>query len=153
METKLTIELIPSTTWYDNVRSKVTKEEWDSIKRLVSKRANHVCEICGGKGWQHPTENHEIWEYIETKDKNIQKLKGLIALCPACHEVKHMGLAQKRGRLAQAIKHISKVNSWSEDDSITYAEAMFEIWATRSGKIWEVDISELEKIIEELKRT
>ena len=32
---KLTIELVPSTAWYSNVRSNVSKEEWDKIHDIL----------------------------------------------------------------------------------------------------------------------
>ena len=39
---------------------------------------------------------HEVWDYDDAR--RVQRLVRLIALCPACHEVKHLGLAAKRGR-------------------------------------------------------
>jgi hypothetical protein len=38
------------------------------------------------------------WHYDD--DRSIQRLERLAALCPARHEVKHAGLASKRGRLS-----------------------------------------------------
>jgi len=58
------------------------------------KKAENLCETCGGCGPQYPVECHEIWNYDDTR--LIQKLDGLIALCPDCHEVKHIGLAGAR---------------------------------------------------------
>lgn len=87
---KLSVELIPMTSWYSNVRSNVTSKQWDIIRKDTYKKANYKCEICGGKGMTHSVECHEIWDYDE-KTK-LQKLVRFIALCPNCHKVKHIGL-------------------------------------------------------------
>lgn len=40
------------------------------------------------------------------------RLRRLIALCPAWHEITHMGLAQIRGRAEDARTHLMVVNGW-----------------------------------------
>jgi len=81
---KLFVELIPKTCHYSNVRTTVTIAEWDKIRNLSYAAANHKCEVCGdtGKkqGYKHDVECHEIWDYDDVN--HIQKLVGLISLCP-----------------------------------------------------------------------
>ncbi len=139
---KLTIELVPSTAWYSNVRSNVTPQEWDVLRKDCYKKAGYKCEVCGGKGSKHPVECHEIWDYND--EGCIQTLKGLIALCPSCHEVKHIGLAQINGKFDQALEHLAKVNGITVDEAKLYVEASFEIWGKRSQKEWKLDITILE---------
>ena len=68
---KLTIELVPKTAWFSNLRSILARAAWDKLRKESYKNAAHKCEICGGYGKKHPVECHEIWEY---DDKNhIQK--------------------------------------------------------------------------------
>lgn len=137
----LTIELVPASSWFSNVRSAVSKKEWDYIRRIVYDRAWHICEICGGVGEQHPVECHEIWRY---DDKNlIQKLENMIALCPDCHRVKHYGLSKVTGTDARALKHFMKVNKISEEKALKYIKKAFIIWGERSSKKWKLDISVL----------
>ena len=107
-EPRLTVELVPQTCWYSNVRSEVSTGEWDKLKRVTFEQANYCCEVCSGRGLKHPVECHEIWDYND--ERHIQTLTGLIALCPACHECKHMGLANIKGRGAIATDHLAKVN-------------------------------------------
>jgi hypothetical protein len=135
---KLTIELVPKTAWFKNLRSELPKDLWDRLRTQVYKNANYVCEICGGIGPTHPVECHEVWSYDNTN--KVQKLERLIALCPACHEVKHMGLAAKRGRQDIALRHLAEVNGWSLSDARTYAEACFELWAKQSKHKWTTDL-------------
>jgi transposase-like protein len=139
----LTIELVPKTCWYSNVRSHVTKEEWDRLRKIVYREAGNVCEICGGVGRRWPVECHEVWRYND--EAHVQKLERLIALCPACHEVKHIGLAGVRGHQAQALAHLAKVNGWSKEDAKLYLEACFEQWSRRNRHEWKLDISYLER--------
>lgn len=135
----LTIELVPSTSWFNNVRTAVSTADWDRCKRYVRHRSQDRCEICGGRGPKWPVECHEVWRYDLPTE--TQFLDDLIALCPACHEVKHIGFAEKRGRAPQAIDHLARVRGWSTDDAITYAQQCFELWSARSAYDWTVDLS------------
>ena len=141
-EMKLEIELVPSTTWKENVRSYVSEEEWDVIRRAVYRRAEFVCEVCGGKGEEHPVECHEVWEYDDIN--HVQRLKRMIALCPDCHMVKHMGLASSNGRLPDAVEHYAEVNDLSFLEAMEKIEKAFEKHGERSTHEWEVDMSILE---------
>jgi hypothetical protein len=143
MRTLLTIELVPKTSWYKNVRSNVSKEEWEKLKKIVSHNAGYRCEICGGRGPRWPVECHEIFVYDD--EAHIQKLVKLMALCPACHEVKHIGLAGLRGKGNIARAHLMKVNNWSSKDVELYIEGCFEIWHRRSCHQWKLDLSYLDQ--------
>lgn len=136
---KLTIELVPKTCHFKNVRSEVTTQSWDKLRKECYAKAGHLCEICGGRGSAHPVECHEIWHY---DDKNhIQKLTGLIALCPACHEVKHMGLAQIKGHYERAVNHFAEVNGFTIQEAKEHIFSAFAKYAERSEFQWKLDIS------------
>lgn len=137
----LTIELVPKSLWYNNLRSELSKKDWDLIRKQSYKKANYRCEICGGKGSKWPVEAHEIWEY---DDKNkVQILKGIIALCPSCHSVKHIGLAEVRGKLKEAVDHLSKINKWTLQKTYSYVEKQFKIWEERNKYVWTLNINYL----------
>lgn len=149
---ELTVELVPSTCWYTNVRSQVSAADWETCKRFVRDRSGGRCEICGGRGPRWPVECHEIWEYEEIADrerptKRIQRLTGLIALCPKCHECKHIGRAEAIGRLEAAIIHLTMVNQWSWLYTLAHIEAAREQWARRSKYQWILDISYLTEVL------
>jgi hypothetical protein len=141
--TRLTVELVPSTCWFSNLRSELSKEEWDRLRRATYERAGQRCEVCGQKGSAHPVECHEVWEYDDKE--HVQRLAGLVALCPACHESKHMGYASSTGRSGQARAHLARVNGWSMDSVELYLEAEFEQWSIRSQHEWTLDLSWLEQ--------
>lgn len=141
---KLTIELVPSTCWYSNVRSNIPKQEWDRIRAIVYKKANNKCELCGGKGIKWPVEAHEIWHYDDAN--KIQCLIGLQALCPDCHLVKHIGRASITGNYNKALKHLIEVNQWSQAKANDYLVEQYKVWHERSKFDWTLDITILENI-------
>lgn len=136
---KLTIELVPSTAWYKNVRSEIP-DDWDTIRKKAYKKANYKCEICGGVGDKWPVECHEVWNY----DDNLktQTLEGFIALCPMCHKAKHLGLAHNNGELGVVAEHLKKVNNISTVEVSQYIEEVFRIWEERSKHPWKLIIGD-----------
>lgn len=136
---KLTVELVPKTAWWSNVRSNVTRTEWERCKNYVKRRSGSKCEICGGVGKRYPVDCHEVWFYDD--EKQIQTLVDLIALCPPCHEVKHFGRAQALGFGERALEHLCRVNGWSMERAVKYVTLQSQIWALRSRYPWELDVS------------
>lgn len=137
---KLTIELVPATSFYNNVRSEVSKSVWDKIRKKQYSIANHVCQICGdtgkNQGYRHAVECHEVWQYND--ETLIQELKGFIALCPRCHKVKHPGLAELRGEKEIVVSQLMKVNGMSRKQANEYIKDSFVEWNKRSQ--YEYDI-------------
>lgn len=140
---KLLIELVPTTCHYSNVRTTVTKKDWDKIRFISYEQANNKCEICGGtgkkQGYNHNVECHEIWEYDD--ENKIQKLVGLISLCPTCHQVKHIGRAIAIGKHKQAYAQLMRVNKWTQQQVELHILESFEIHKERSKHQWDLDIS------------
>lgn len=150
-EKKLTIELVPSTAWYTNVRSNTTQAEWDIIRKKSYKKAGSKCEICGdvgqNQGVRHSVECHEIWEYDDTEYRQV--LVGLVSLCPHCHKVKHPGLAQMKGEGEIVLAQLMKVNEITREEASDYLSESFATWRERSKHEWELDISYIEKFLKD----
>lgn len=142
MNKTLTIELVPRGQWGTNLRSSLSKEDWDKLRRECYRLANYKCEICEGIGPNHPVECHEIWNYDD--DIHIQRLDGLIALCPNCHSVKHMGRSMAVGNGPKALEHLHIVRGWTSEMAIDYVDDAKAIWKRRSKFEWELDLSWLE---------
>jgi hypothetical protein len=144
-EPKLTIELVPSTSWYNNVRSHVTPAKWDKLRRECYAKAGAQCEICGAKGRM---ECHEIWAYdMQTK---TQTLTGLICLCHECHQCKHPGLAEVKGHAADVIRHLSRINGWTADEAKAYIRKAFTVWEIRSSYHWTLDLTWLDRKVSQV---
>ena len=140
---KLTIELVPSSSWGNNIRAIMTAKQWRALSGMVCDHAYNVCEICGDVGPKHPVECHEIWEYNDRKQ--TQRLTGMIALCPDCHMVKHIGLARIKGKYDEALKHFMKVNKLKKRQAEEYVEEAFNLWRERSKNQWTLDLSLLKR--------
>ena len=108
---KLEFELVPDGCWYFNLRSILSRGQWDAVRRDAYARAKGRCMICGAAGRLHA---HERWSYDEAR--GIQKLEDVIAVCPLCHSVIHIGRTQLKGDEAAAAAHYMKVNG------VNYAE-------------------------------
>jgi hypothetical protein len=144
---KLLVELIPSTCHYSNVRTTVTKKEWDKLRFMSYEAANNKCEICGdtgkNQGYKHDVECHEIWDYND--ETHVQKLVGLISLCVICHQVKHIGRAIAMRKHQDTYNQLAKVNKWTAKEVEEHILASFEVHKERSKHEWTLDLSILTK--------
>ena len=103
---KLGFEMVPDGCWYSNLRSILSKPQWDFLKAEAKSRADGKCMICGKK--TDRLEAHERWSYDE--ENAVQKLEDIIAVCKDCHSVIHIGRTQLKGDEERAEKHFMKVN-------------------------------------------
>lgn len=135
---KLRIELVPSTTWYNNLRKEIPKERWDVLRREVYAKYGHKCGICSSSGRMNC---HELWAFDERR--HVQTLTGFISLCDWCHHVKHIGLAgilASRGELDydKVVEHFMKVNACSRSAFERHKDEAFDLWDERSRHRWKV---------------
>lgn len=142
---RLTVELVPRSTWEWNVRSEVTRTQWDSLRKEVYAKAGHKCEVCGGSGSKHPVEAHEKWDYDD--DTHVQKLVGIEALCPKCHMVRHMGRTMKMGLGDMAMAHMDRVNGWTSKQTEDHVVEAFKVWRERSKHAWHLDLTWLKNVL------
>lgn len=148
---RLTVELVPRTAWWTNVRSNVTPSQWRTCKQYSKGKTDGVCIICGdsglNQGRRYPTEAHEIWSYDDTK--KIQTLVDIIPICPRCHQCKHLGRSRSTmnpWQWGQLIDHFMRVNEFTDVQTERYLMAAFDLWELRSEHDWELDISFLERL-------
>jgi hypothetical protein len=134
----LTVELVPRSCFFSNLRSNLKKKDWDTLRHACIHRAGHRCEICGSRGGGYSLECHEIWEYDDAA--GVQRLTGLVSLCKACHRVKHMVLARHMGWHLAAERHLMQVNGWNEPEMMEYLDVQFSLFESRSEREWLLDI-------------
>ncbi|MGD9531334.1 DUF5710 domain-containing protein [Pseudonocardia sp.] len=93
----LFVDLIPRTCWFTNVRTCVTPQDWERLRRPIFRRAGYTCEACGAaedRGVRRWLEAHERWDFDERT--GVQSLRRLISLCSPCH-VRHEALSVPNG--------------------------------------------------------
>lgn len=112
MKFKLNIELVPDGCWHSNLRTILSKKQWDFLKSDAKRRANNRCMICGKQ--TDKLDAHERWSYDGVC--GVQKLEDIIAVCKDCHSVMHINFTYLKGDAVKAENHFIKVNN------CTYAE-------------------------------
>lgn len=140
---KLNFELVPDGCWYSNLRSLLTPAQWDAVRRDAYARSGGKCSVCGAKG---RLEAHERWSYDERTF--TQKLEDVVALCPACHAVVHIGRTQLKGDESKAAEHFMKVNGCSYSDyRAALGKANEEHRRLNLVPEWKLDISWLSRFV------
>lgn len=131
-------DMLPSSTWEDNLRTRLKPEEWDRLRKFCYSAAGNTCVACGSRGEPH-VEAHEVWRFDEKT--STQYLKGLLCLCPTCHKIKHWGYSNRLGILPQVRDRIKWLNDW--DDQIL-AKSLDDV-AKRQDQLsrikWTLDLS------------
>jgi len=139
----LSVERVPASCWCSTVREHVSREQWGQLRREPSRQAHYCCEVCGGRGPEWPVECHAVWHDDDTT--YTQPLGRLLALCPACHCTKHIGLAEVKGSLAEARFHLAQVNGWTEAETDADLVQVWTVWEERSAHDWRLNLSWLER--------
>lgn len=137
---RLTIELVPATSWGANLRDVLPRTEWDRLRRQVYAASGRRCAVCGAGGRLHA---HELWDYDDAR--HIQRLRGLVALCTRCHHVKHLGHARvlaERGELdyEDVVAHFLRVNGCDRATFERHRAAAFARFAERSRYEWQIEL-------------
>lgn len=140
---KLNVELIPKTCHGSNVRTLIPAKFWTKLRKKSYEDANHVCEVCGQKGkdigYKHDLECHEIWSY--NPETGVQKLEGLISLCPLCHLCKHIGRALAMRKTKLVYEHMRKMNNITQEELDLYLNDIFFEYKALSQLRWTLDLS------------
>lgn len=143
MKYKLNFELIPDSCWYSNLRTLLSKRQWDFLREEAKEKSDYKCSICGRKGL---LEAHERWSY--DLDNGVQKLTDIIAVCKDCHSVIHIGRTQLVGDEERAENHFMKVNNATY---VEYRKALKEAneYHKKLNQVseWKLDLTYLQKYI------
>lgn len=141
---RLEVELVPSGSWGDNLRSRLSASDWRKLSIENAERAGGRCEVCGYKSGKRRPDCHEIWSYGED---GVQRLEGLIALCTICHKAKHLGrtLTVERVEVRERVlRRLMEMNGFGVAELEAYIVKVFEEYEERSRRDWVVDVSWLD---------
>ncbi|MHA6629156.1 DUF5710 domain-containing protein [Pseudonocardia sichuanensis] len=64
----LFVDMVPRSCWFTNVRTCVSPQDWERLRRMITRRAGQKCEVCGAgedRTVQRWLEAHERWAYDE----------------------------------------------------------------------------------------
>jgi hypothetical protein len=142
VDPKLSIELVPRALWGKNLRSSIARGDWDKCKAFAKEQSGSVCQLCGGVGSRYPIDCHERWEYdVDERGRHLQRLVGLIALCPPCHQATHYGRASALGHGDVAEATLMRVNDWTSEQVAAHINEAVALWDRRNGHEWLQDLS------------
>jgi hypothetical protein len=88
------VVLVPRSCWFTNVRTCVSQQDREQLRRVILRRAGNACEICGAaedRAARRWLEARERWSYDERTE--VQELRRLICLCSLRHLVTEFGYA------------------------------------------------------------
>lgn len=131
-------DMLPTTSWEANLRSLLSEAEWDRLRKFCYNAAGNTCIACGSRGEPH-VEAHEAWKFDEAT--GVQTLRGLLCLCPTCHKAKHLGYANRIGRLPQVLERLKWLNDW---DDATLKRELAKVEQRQeelSKRTWTLDLS------------
>jgi len=134
----LYIDMIPKTSYFKNVRSCFSVEDWDIIRNHIYSRVNNKCECCQIKKYKY-LEAHERWIYdFETK---TQKLIRIIALCKLCHQATHYGHSKASKNINKINEHIKKIQNYNDNELKIHIDDAYKTWRERNKINWNIDLS------------
>lgn len=131
-------DMLPTTTWESNLRTILSDAEWDRLRKFCYQAAGNTCIACGSRGEPH-VEAHEAWKFDEAT--GIQTLRGLLCLCPTCHKAKHLGYANRIGRLPQVLDRLMWLNDWDEPTLARELAKVEQRQEELSKRAWTLDLS------------
>jgi hypothetical protein len=132
----LCVDLIPSTSWFRNVRSAITSTSWRALRNRVYDRADNRCELCGSGD---RLDTHERFSYdFQT---GVQRLERLVAVCGLCHLVSHFGFAAIQGNDDMAVDHLARIRGWDDSQVERHIDDAFRSWEQRSLIRWILDLA------------
>lgn len=148
---RLAVEIIPTSLHGQNPRTHFGHQWWDATRKAAYAAVGYRCEICGGRGPDHPVELHERYSYDEHARPPVQHVTGLIVLCPDCHAVKHLYRTSAVARekhdpdvLDVALRHLREVNGWTEQQLNRYlAQVRRDFERREAVGSWTTDYSAL----------
>jgi len=143
MKFKLTIDMIPACNWGENLHNYLDAPIWDSVRREVYTHFNLRCAICGASNTK--LHCHEDWDINDKKC--AQKLRGFLALCEDCHNVKHWGRTTaviEQGKLdpyykITLTKHFCRVNDCGTSDFEKHAAEARSKWSFRANRRYKLN--------------
>jgi hypothetical protein len=140
-------DLLPEQVWGSNLRAILSRQGWDELRIPVCARAKNRCEVCGDtasdpvSGSLRRPDCHELWSFEIQSDRFVQRLSGLVAMCPNCHRCMHVGLAERRGELDRVREQLARINGWNRSEVEAALNSAFGAFQGRRGFSWDLDLT------------
>lgn len=150
---RVRFDMLPSEVWGSNLRTILTRTEWDRLRMQVCEMAGNKCQLCGGsvtspRGDRNRPDCHERWSFEALGEgRGVQRLVQLVALCPECHQTQHLGRAQLEGLLDVVRQRVAELNGWSDQEVEADMHRAADRYRALAGFAWDLDLSVLSNMI------
>jgi len=131
----LRYEPVPIPAPFANLRSSFSLNAWARIEDKVRASKPALCQDCGDVG---KLEMHEEWRYDDAA--RVQRLDSFALLCADCHEVRHLSVAVRHGRGAQAFGRLQQLLGLTRPQAFSYLTTALETWTARNRFEWSADL-------------
>jgi hypothetical protein len=151
---RIRADLLPASAWGSNLRGILSAQEWERLRLPIIDAAGGCCEICRARPASRRPDCHEQWAFElraiapDEMPLPVQRLVRLVALCPGCHSVQHIGLASLRGYLDEARARLAQLNSWSAVEVAADLHRANQRFALLEVVPWDLDLQILAGQIE-----
>lgn len=139
---KLPFDLVPKSSWGENLRNKLGRSKWDKLRKQVLADQGNRCAICRST---EKLQCHEVWEFNDRS--GTQLLRRFQAICSMCHLASHIGLAQKLAaqghvNLDNVVAHSLRINGIDRQQFEELRIQAFELWRDRSARKWKLELGQ-----------
>ena len=164
------VDLVPRSEWYTSLARMMVKAAWDRLADTAWSR-QFVCYECGSLPFKgERLDCHEVWWYnaheIAGHDAagapilGVRRLRALRMLCGRCHEMQHLGNADRRGHFQRAFERLGAVNriNWGpppQGEAAAYRKEIYDKYNSRNRTrvAWNLDLAAAAGIRLQLKET
>jgi hypothetical protein len=143
---------LPEPTRGSNLRDILRKADWDRLRTQVYKRAGQRCEGCAAQsttpdGGRRRPGCHELWTFAHRRGRPVQRLDGLVGLCPDCRRVQDIGRAEANGERDLVVAHLRRVNGWTVAQAEEEIARAKRVYKQRLLDDWDLDLSMLSRFV------
>lgn len=131
--------MVPQPLWGRNLRSVLTRKDWDTVRKAAYRKFDYRCMVCGEQGPDWPVGAVHEWEYDD--DVKRSTLKDVIALCPGCNAIHHWGHTSVEGDAEAAFKRMMRLNRWTWSEAHQAIKSASNECDERSAHKWSIDYS------------
>jgi hypothetical protein len=136
------IEMHPRGMWGASLINLLDERTHKGVRTQAYSAAGYICEVCGGG--QGAMEAWESWAYTAPKEagaRGVMRLRRLVCVCKACHEMCRLDRAAKAKRSEAAHSRMQSVNAWSAEDFVAYLDWARRLYMFRSPFSWTLDLT------------
>ena len=134
---RLAFEPVPWESRRNTLANLLPPDQWNAIRRSAYRRGGYRCEACGRSDRLHC---HEVWHFNHST--GCQCLAGLQALCPLCHDTKHITFTHDEYRVRELLQHFAAVNRLTPEEAGACLEDARNLQRALDSRQWRVSFGD-----------